>query len=146
MKRSILLALTVVMVSGSGCISTRNDRPGFFTRLYNRIHGNDVGAPCASGLCGAPGPVMTAPAVVAPTMIAPSMVSSGCGTCGTELGYPMYGMQDGFSASNYVPGMMSSPSYELTPGYETPVYADPSGGIPATSVPSGGSVVYPSGQ
>ena len=98
MKSRFLAALAVISLTG-GCLAPRNDgRPGLIRGLYNRIHGNDVGAPCASGGC-APG-YLPAPPAMAPAMV-PAM-APGCNGCGETMAqYPGYAMDDGFRGANF---------------------------------------------
>lgn len=84
MKRCCLFALMLLSLN-TGCIFGRSDgRPGFFTNMYNRLHGNTVGAPCASGMCAQPMPV-------AP-MMPQAIMTPSCDGCGStsSLGYPEY--------------------------------------------------------
>jgi hypothetical protein len=93
MKRGCLIALALLSLN-TGCIFGRSDgRPGIFTRLHNRIHGTDVGAPCMS--CG------MAPA---PMPIAPPMAMGGCENCGgvETMSYPEY--SSGEYSGEYMPG------------------------------------------
>jgi hypothetical protein len=101
MKRYCLFALMLLSLN-TGCIFGRSDgRPGYFSNLYNRLHGNNVGAPCASGMCAQPMPMQ------APPVMPQAMVTPGCDGCGgtSSLGYPEYS---------------EIPSYET---YGEPVYS-----------------------
>lgn len=92
MNCRFLAALAVITLTG-GCLAPRNDgRPGILRGIYNRIHGNDVGAPCASGGC--------APAYL-PGPPAPAMMP-GCQGCGESMAqYPGYAADDGFRGANF---------------------------------------------
>ena len=100
MKRLLIAALAITSLS-SGCIFNRGDnRPGFFRGLYNRIHRNDVGAPCMSGMCQQ-AVIPVQPQMVQPQIVIPqASMGPGCGSCGTEIvGYPEYSM--GYSEPAY---------------------------------------------
>ncbi len=85
MKRTyFVVACLLLAFTGCTCGQGWNCwRPmSMFNRLHDRIHGTNVGAPCASGACA--GPAMVS---------APVMADAGCETCGTgvqHMGYESY--------------------------------------------------------
>jgi hypothetical protein len=89
MKRSTF-AFAVLLLCSTGCNLGQQFsccRMNVFQRLHDRIHGNNVGAPCMSGACAAPA--------------APAMVDAGCTNCGpgSTSGYESY---EGIPSDSYL--------------------------------------------
>ncbi len=81
MKRTSLVAASILLAF-TGCTCGQGWRPNILGRLHDRIHGTNVGAPCASGGCAS-----------APMIAAPAIADAGCETCGNgvqRLGYEGY--------------------------------------------------------
>ena len=88
MKRSRFIVV-LFFISCTGCSIGQNwgcSRPNIFSRMYNCIHGNNVGAPCASGAC------TTGAYAGAPMASGPMVASEGCTDCGgsSTAGYESY--------------------------------------------------------
>ncbi len=78
-------------------------------RLHDRIHGTNVGAPCASGACAGP------------AMAAPMMADTGCETCGNahSMSYGSYpSAYDGEIVGSSYGGVVNGSSMpaEVIPG------------------------------
>jgi hypothetical protein len=99
MKRTSLVAASILLAF-TGCTCGQGWRPNILGRLHDRIHGTNVGAPCASGAC----------------VSAPVVADAGCETCGNGVqtmgyeGYPTTTFGGEIVGSNYGGVTHSSPA------------------------------------
>ncbi len=87
MKRTSLVAASILLAF-TGCTCGQGWsgwRPHIFSRLHDRIHGTNVGAPCASGACAS----------------APVMADAGCETCGNGVHSTGYESFEGQPTTSY---------------------------------------------
>ena len=89
MKRTSLVTASILLAF-TGCTCGQSWRPHIFSRLHDRIHGTNVGAPCASGACAS-----------APLMAAPAMADAGCETCGSGVQTLSYEGYEGRPTPSY---------------------------------------------
>jgi len=107
MKRTTLISASLLLAF-AGCSMGQSERPSFFTRLHNRIHGvSNMGEPCDVGCQGAPVP----------------MATGGCESCGNGVSMNYGGYSDGQIMNSYesTPMSIGTPTTSSIP-YTSPTY------------------------
>ncbi len=114
MKIKTLISASLLLAF-AGCTCGQSERPNFFTRLNNRLHGaRNVGEPCDAGCQGAP----TQPA------------AGGCDSCATNT--RNFGGYEGPIVDSYEGTTIGPPPSSFTT--QPPTYSTP---YPSVGQPSG---------